>query len=73
LISTNYTVVFRDVIFFVWYRSAILKTILISSRSWRNAVSAKIKISAFSALQVISGVLFARAVWNTMLVSIFVD
>jgi len=73
LISTNHTVVFRNVILLVWDSSAIFKTVLISSGGWRDAISAKIKISALSSLQVISSILFARAVWNTMLISIFVD
>ena len=73
LISTNNRVVLADVVFLVRNGTAVLETIIASSRCRGCAISAQIEVSALTTLKVESSVLLARAIRNTMIEGILVN
>jgi hypothetical protein len=73
LIGSDHWVVLADVVLLVGYGSAVCGRIFTSFRNRWRAISAQVEIGALTALKVVSSILLARAVGDSVLVSVLVN
>jgi len=73
LIGANHTVILGNIVLFVSDRCTVLKTIFISGRSRRSAVTTDVKVSASTVYQIVCNVLFTAGVRDTGGKCVFVN